>query len=81
MSAFTRKPRRPLSRRWSHRGVGGYLILADIRAPELPRLQQRVLKLVAFQKSTSGRVIETDRVIREVMELEALPANSKEKAT
>jgi hypothetical protein len=82
------KPYRPLSRRWSHRGLGGYLILADICAPELPRFKRHVPNRVAFQKTTFGRVapiaglggIQTYRVNGGVMELEALPANSKEKA-
>jgi hypothetical protein len=79
---------RPLSRRWNHRGIGGYAILADIEAPERPRLKRHVPNHVESQKSTFGREvpivglggIQTYRIVRDVMELEALPAKSKEKA-
>jgi hypothetical protein len=82
------KPCSPLLRQRNHRGLGGYAILVDLGAPDLLRGAQHIPGLAAFQKSTvSGLMpisglggIQADRLIREVMELEALPAKPQEKA-
>jgi hypothetical protein len=74
--------------RWNPRGLGDQATLADIDAPELPRPKQHIPDLVAFQKSTFIGIVpisslggmQIDRVIRELVELEAIPAKPKEKA-
>ena len=82
------KPYRPLLRQRNHRGIEEYAILVDVCAPELLRCKRHIPSLAAFQKRTFSGVmpisilggIQTDRVIWEVMALEALPATPKEKA-
>jgi chromosome partitioning protein len=81
-------PYRLLLSRWNPRGLSEQATLADIDASDLPRLKQHIPDLVAFQKSTfsgvvpiSGLVgIQIDRIIKELVELEALPAKPQEKA-
>jgi hypothetical protein len=82
------KPCSLLLRQRNHRGLGGYATLVDLGAPELLRGAQHIPGLAAFRKSTvSGLIpisglggIQTNWLIREVMELEALPAKPKGKA-
>jgi len=82
------KPYRPLLRQRNHRGLGEYAILADGGAPEPLRCKRHIPSQDAFQKRTFSGVmpisilggIQTDRVLWEVMALEALPATPKEKA-
>ena len=81
-------PHRVLLTRWNPKGLSDKATLEDIEAAGLPRIKQHVPDLVAFQKSTfsgivpiSGLVgIQMDRIIEELVALEALPAKPQEKA-
>jgi chromosome partitioning protein len=81
-------PYRVILSRWSPRGLSDKATLEDIEAAGLPRIRQHVPDLVAFQKSTfsgivpiSGLVgIQIDRIIEELVALDALPAKPQEKA-
>jgi hypothetical protein len=81
-------PYRVVLTRWNPKGLSDTAILEDIEAAGLPRIKQHVPDLVAFQTSTlSGIVpisglapIYMDRIIEELVALEALPAKPQEKA-
>jgi chromosome partitioning protein len=82
-------PLRLLLTRWEPRGLSERATLEDIEAASLPKLQQHLSNLVAYQKASfSGEMPKTgtvghqvDRLIAELQELEAVPSKpAKERA-
>lgn len=81
-------PYRVILTRWNPKGLADKATLEDIEAAGLPRLKQHIPDLVAFQKSTFSGVVpvsglvglQVDRIIEELVALEALPSKPEEKA-